>query len=95
MPTQNRGRLGSKTQPEIVLTERPGLGMVSQLVLIAVLLFSETTVGKLAPHAITPEEVRQVSDGDRIVPPQSSPSRPRVRADDPSNTWRAHPDHRS
>lgn len=35
--------------------------------LIAVLLFSETTVAKLAGHAITPEEVRQVSDGDRIV----------------------------
>lgn len=36
-------------------------------VLIAVLLFSETTVAKLAVHAITPEEVRQVNDGDRIV----------------------------
>ena len=36
-------------------------------VLIAVLLFSETTVAKLAGHAITPEEVRQVADGDRIV----------------------------
>jgi hypothetical protein len=36
-------------------------------VLIAVLLFSETTVAKLAGHAITPEEVRQVSDSDRIV----------------------------
>lgn len=35
--------------------------------LIAVLLFSEPTVAKLARHAITPEEVRQVSDGDRIV----------------------------
>ena len=35
--------------------------------LIAVLLFSETTVAKLASHRITPEEVRQVSDGDRIV----------------------------
>lgn len=35
--------------------------------LIAVLLFSETTVAKLAGHAITPQEVRQVSDGDRIV----------------------------
>lgn len=35
--------------------------------LIAVLLFSETTVGKLAAHGITPEEVRQASDGDRIV----------------------------
>ena len=35
--------------------------------LIAVLLFSETTVGKLAGRAITPDEVRQVSDGDRIV----------------------------
>lgn len=35
--------------------------------LIAVLLFSETTVEKLAGHAINPEEVRQVNDGDRIV----------------------------
>ncbi len=30
---------------------------------MAVLLFSEATVVKLADHAITPEEVRQVSDG--------------------------------
>jgi hypothetical protein len=36
-------------------------------VLIAVLLFSERTVAKLAGHAIAPEEVRQVSDDDRIV----------------------------
>lgn len=36
-------------------------------VLIAVLLVSETTVEKLADHHITAEEVRQVSDGDRIV----------------------------
>ena len=35
--------------------------------LIAVLLFSETTIAKLAGHAITPQEVRQVSDGDRVV----------------------------
>lgn len=35
--------------------------------LIAVLLFSETAIVKLADHGITPEEVRQVSDGDRIV----------------------------
>ncbi len=35
--------------------------------LIAVLLFSETTIAKLAAHAITPEEVRQVTDGDRTV----------------------------
>lgn len=35
--------------------------------LIAVLLFSEVTVEKLAAHTIGPEEVRQVSDGDRIV----------------------------
>ena len=35
-------------------------------VLIAVLLISETTVEKLASHHISPEEVRQVSDGDRI-----------------------------
>ena len=43
--------------------------------LIAVLLFSETTVAKLAAHAITPEEVRQVNDGDRVV--MTNP-RPRV-----------------
>ena len=36
-------------------------------VLIAVLLVSERTIEKLADHHITPEEVRQVSDGDRIV----------------------------
>ena len=36
-------------------------------VLIAVLLFSEATVAKLAAHAITPEEVSQVDDGDRVV----------------------------
>ncbi len=35
--------------------------------LIAVLMFTETTVAKLAAHAITPEEVRQINDGDRIV----------------------------
>lgn len=34
---------------------------------IAVLLFAEMTVSKLAAHAVTPEEVRQVTDGDRIV----------------------------
>lgn len=37
------------------------------VMLIAVLLFAETTVMKLAVHGITPEEVRQVNDGDRIV----------------------------
>jgi len=36
-------------------------------VLIAILLFSEATVAKLASHAISPEEVRQINDGDRIV----------------------------
>lgn len=35
--------------------------------LIAVLLFSEATIEKLAAHAIGPEEVRQVSNGDRVV----------------------------
>jgi hypothetical protein len=45
-------------------------------VLIAVLLFTETTVAKLAEHGITPEEVRQVNDGDRIV---IRNPRPRVR----------------
>jgi hypothetical protein len=46
------------------------------MVLIAVLLFSETTVEKLAAHGITPEEVRQVTNGDRIVI-----SNPRARVD--------------
>ena len=36
-------------------------------VLIAVLLFSELTVEKLAAHAIGPEEVRQINDGDGSV----------------------------
>jgi hypothetical protein len=36
-------------------------------VLIAVLLFSETTLAKLSARGITPEEVRQLTDGDRIV----------------------------
>jgi hypothetical protein len=36
-------------------------------VLIAVLLFSETTIAKLGARGITPEEIRQVADGDRIV----------------------------
>ena len=40
-------------------------GEYGAAVLIAVLLFSETTVAKLAAHAITPEEVRPVNDGDR------------------------------
>lgn len=35
--------------------------------LIAVLLFSEQTVEKLAAHAINAEEVRQVNDGDRVL----------------------------
>lgn len=35
--------------------------------LIAVLLFSETTIAKLAAHGVTPEEVRQLTEGDRIV----------------------------
>lgn len=35
--------------------------------LIAVLLFSEPTVEKLAHHTTTPEEVRQVSESDSIV----------------------------
>lgn len=33
---------------------------------VSVLLFAETGVAKLAVHAITPEEVRQINDGDRI-----------------------------
>jgi hypothetical protein len=45
-------------------------------VLIAVLLFSEPTVAKLAIHAITPEEVRQVNDGDRVVIANPRPRRP-------------------
>ena len=42
-------------------------GQYLDAVLIAVLLVSETTIEKLADHHITPEEVRQVSDGARIV----------------------------
>ena len=42
-------------------------GEYGAAVLIAVLLFSETTIAKLAAHAITPEEIRQVNDGDRVV----------------------------
>jgi hypothetical protein len=38
-----------------------------ELVLIAALMFTETTIAKLAAHGITPEEVRQVNDFDRIV----------------------------
>lgn len=34
---------------------------------IAVLLFSEATIAKLTARGITPEEVRQLTDGDRIV----------------------------
>jgi hypothetical protein len=34
---------------------------------VAVLLFTQTTIDKLAAHGITPEEVRQVNDGDRIL----------------------------
>lgn len=34
---------------------------------VAILLFTQTTIDKLAAHAITPEEVRQVNDGDRVV----------------------------
>ncbi len=34
---------------------------------IVVLLMTEVTVGKLAAHTITPDEVRQVNDGARIV----------------------------
>lgn len=34
---------------------------------IAVLLFTQRAIDKLAAHAITPEEVRQVNDGERIV----------------------------
>jgi hypothetical protein len=44
-------------------------------VLIAVLLFSEATVAKLPVHAISPEEVRQVNDGDRIVIANPRPRR--------------------
>jgi hypothetical protein len=36
-------------------------------VLIAVLLFSETTLEKVARHGDLPDQVRQVNDGDRIV----------------------------
>ncbi len=35
--------------------------------LIAVLLFTETTVAKLGVRGISAEEIRQVNDGDRVV----------------------------
>ena len=35
--------------------------------LIAVLLFSETAIAKLAARRVTPENIRQVADSDRIV----------------------------
>ena len=34
---------------------------------VVVLLLTQTTIDKLAAHAISPEEVRQVNDGDRVV----------------------------
>ena len=34
---------------------------------VAVLLFTQVTVDKLAAHGITVDEVRQVNDGDRIA----------------------------
>ena len=34
---------------------------------VVVLLLTQTTIDKLAAHGISPEEVRQVNDGDRIV----------------------------
>jgi hypothetical protein len=37
------------------------------LLLIAVLLFAETTIEKLAAHGVTAEEARQVADGDWVV----------------------------
>jgi hypothetical protein len=59
-------------------------------VLIAVLLFTETTLAKLADHRITPEEVRQVNEGDRIV---IRNPRPRgIGADDRPHPRRPDPD---
>jgi hypothetical protein len=34
---------------------------------VVVLLLTQTTIDKLAAHAISPEEVRQGNDGDRVV----------------------------
>ena len=61
-PATRSGRVS--TSPERSLarrspTVRPGL--------IAVLLVTEVTVAKFAAHRVTPEEVRQVNDGDRVV----------------------------
>jgi hypothetical protein len=61
------------------------------VVLIAVLLFTETTITKLAAHGITPEEARQVNDSDRIV---IANPRPRSSDDRPHPRW-SHPDGRS
>lgn len=46
---------------------RTGVQRVCCGVRIAVLLFTQRTVEKLAAHAIAPEEVRQINEGDRIV----------------------------
>lgn len=40
---------------------------------VAVLLFTQTTVDKLAAHSIKPDEVRQVANGDRIAIPNPHP----------------------
>jgi len=63
-------------------------------VLIAVLLFSDLTVEKLAVHAIGPEEVRQVSDGDRIVIANPRPAGRGVGADGRADSWRPRLDRR-
>lgn len=55
---------GARSAHVFTPLRRRGYGGV---VLIAVLLVAEWTVEKLAGHHISAEEVRQVSDGDRIV----------------------------
>lgn len=77
------GRVGFENAFEV---KRARLGCVASVrcppLLIAVLLFSEVTIAKLAAHAIGPEEVRQVSDGDRVVIANPRPRVDRVGVDD-------------
>lgn len=66
--TEPEGRVAP---PSVSRGWRPGArrrrGGYVLVVQIAVLLMTEVTVGKLAGHGITPDEVRQVNDSDRIV----------------------------
>jgi len=60
--------------------------------LIAVLLFAESTVVKLGARRISPEKVRQINDADRIVIRKPSPARRWLGSDDRPDARRTHPD---